>query len=116
MDVPGKVLAIDLVLMAGSLALLALFSLPLVLGTSGSIGQWLMQSIPLLLTLPGIRRHNRRALQWLGFLVLFYLLQGILQLFSPAAAIRWLGAFTTLFCVVLFGAAIVRLRRKPDSR
>jgi uncharacterized membrane protein len=100
------------VLQGSWLALLLLLSAPLLLNDTASIGLWLMQCIPLVLTLPGIRSRSSRALQWLCFLVLFYFTQGVLQLFSPGAAQRWLGALTILFCLVLFTAAIVSLRRK----
>lgn len=105
----------DVILIVGALLLLALFSAALLLNPVASVGLWLMQCVPLLLTLPGIWRHDRRALQWLGFLVLFYLLQGILQISSPDLQVRWLGALTSLFCVVLFTAAIVKLRRPSPA-
>lgn len=86
-------------------------SAPLLLSDNPSIGLWLMQCIPLLLTLPGVLKRNTRALQWLGFLVLFYFTQGVLQSVSATALQRWLGALTLLFCVVLFTAVIVVIRR-----
>ena len=91
------------------LGLLVLFVIP-VFVTDSSIGLWLMQSLPLLVTLPGLLHNKPRSLQWLGFLVLFYLLQGILQIFTPLLFIHIIGIITTLFCVVLFTAVIVRLK------
>lgn len=108
-----RVTPMDVILFSGAVLLLASFTAALLLNPVASIGLWLMQCVPLLLTLPGLWRHDRRALQWLGFLVLFYLLQGILQIFSPDVEVRLLGVLTTLFCIVLFTAAIVRLRRPP---
>ncbi len=92
------------------LALLLLFTLPLLLPGSSSIGWWLMQVLPLLLLLPQLHKAKRRPLQWLGFLVLFYFTAGVLQLFHPALLQRWLGGLTVLCCLILFVAAIVRLR------
>jgi uncharacterized membrane protein len=89
--------------------LLLLFLLP-VLVTNGSVGLWLMQTIPLLIVLPGLVHHKPRSLQWLGFLVLFYLLQAILQLFSPMWFTCLIGIFSTLLCILLFTAVIVTLK------
>jgi uncharacterized membrane protein len=91
-------------------ALLLLFALP-VFVTGGSVGLWLMQSIPLLITLPGLVQHKVRNRQWLGFLVLFYLLQAILQIFAPLPFTRVIGMCSALFCILLFTAVIVSLKR-----
>lgn len=93
-----------------SLGLLVLFTLPLLLPGSGSIGWWLMQVLPLALLLPRLHLAQRRPLQWLGFLVLFYFTVGVLQIFDSSPSQRWLGAATVLCCCVLFVAAIVRSR------
>jgi uncharacterized membrane protein len=103
-------------LQALSLCLLVLFTLPLVAPGPSSIGWWLMQVLPLLLLLPQLHKGSRRPLQWLGFLVLFYFTAAILQLFSPLPLQRWLGGLTVLCCVIMFIAALVRLRaRAPDT-
>jgi len=95
-----------------SVCLLVLFTLPLFAPGPSSIGWWLMQVLPLLLLLPQLHKGSRRPLQWLGFLVLFYFTAAILQLFSPQSLQRWLGAGTVLCCVIMFTAAIIRLRSK----
>jgi uncharacterized membrane protein len=60
--------------------------------------------------------HNKpRSLQWLGFLVLFYLLQGILQIFTPLLLIRIIGIMSTLFCILLFTAVIVSLKTQKRA-
>jgi uncharacterized membrane protein len=91
-------------------ALLLLFALP-VLVTDGSVGLWLMQSIPLLLTLPGLVQRKARSRQWLGFLVLFYLLEAILQIFAPLRFTRVIGMCSVLFCLLLFTTVIVSLKK-----
>lgn len=93
-----------------SLCLLLLFTLPLLLPGESSTGWWLMQAVPLVLLLPHLHKATRRPLQWMGFLVLFYFTAGVLQLFSPMLLQRWLGALTVLCSLLLFTAAIVRLR------
>src|SRR5690606_20377271 len=92
------------------LGLLLAISVPLLLG-SGSIGFWLMQGIPLLLTLPGVLKLETRSLLWLAFLTLFFFVSGVLQAASATAAQRWLGLVTLLLCLSLFTAVIVLVRR-----
>jgi uncharacterized membrane protein len=97
-------------------ALLVLFTLPLLLIENASYGLWLMQAVPLLLTLPGLIRFKSRNLQWLGFLVLFYLLEGILQIYSALILLQITGVLTTLVCFVLFIAVIVKIRTETPHR
>jgi len=96
-------------------ALVLLATLPLFLLENASIGLWLMQIIPLGLVLPGVARLNKRSLQWLGFIVLFLLVEGILQLFVPLLVYRVLGAANTFTCLVAFFIAIIGIRRPPEA-
>jgi uncharacterized membrane protein len=106
---------VRLVMLVCWLGLVLVLSAPLLLrvllGDNASVGFWLMQIVPLLLILPGILKLGSRTLQWTGFLVLFYFTQGVLQIFSAQPLQRWLGALTLLFCLVLFTAVIVTMRR-----
>lgn len=102
--------ALPLMMQGTAACLLLLFTLPLLLQDNYSIGWWLMQSLPLLLLLPRLHTNARRPMQWLGFLVLFYFAAGVLQMFSTDLLQRTLGALTVLGCLLLFTAAIVRLR------
>lgn len=95
------------------LILLLLFLIP-VFAAESSIGLLLMQSVPMLVVLPGLIRNNSRNLQWLGFLVLFYLLNSILQIFGSLMLIRVIGILTTLLCIVLFSAVIVSLKTRKS--
>ncbi|MES2603526.1 MAG: DUF2069 domain-containing protein [Pseudomonadota bacterium] len=103
-------------LLAGSVLLLLLFSLILWLNPAGSIGLWLMQVLPLLLTVPGQYRRQPRSLQWLGFLLLFYLLGGILQAFNPLPILRMLGFCLTALAFLMFVVLLTLMKsRKPQS-
>jgi uncharacterized membrane protein len=92
--------------------LLLLFLIP-VFAIGGSIGLLLMQTVPMLVVLPGLIRNKPRNLQWLGFLVLFYLLNAILQIFSHLMLIRTIGISSALLCILLFTAVIVSLKKQP---
>jgi uncharacterized membrane protein len=93
------------------LGLLLLVSAPLVLNATASVGLWLMQVVPLLITLPGLLKLQTRTLLWLGFLVQFYFINGVLQASGATPVQRWLGALTLLLCLGLFTAVIVVVRR-----
>ena len=64
--------------------------------------------VPLLLTVPGLLRGQPRAFQWLCFADLFFLVQGILLLFTPGW--YFLGMSETIICLVIFFAAIIFIR------
>jgi uncharacterized membrane protein len=98
------------VLLGCWLGLMLLISAPLFINTTASIGLWLMQAVPLLITLPGLLKLHSRTLLWLGFLIQFYFINGVLQVSSAAPAQRWLGALTLLLCLTLFTAVIVAVR------
>jgi len=93
------------------LGLMLLITAPLLLSTRASVGLWLMQALPLLITLPGLVKLHARTLLWLGFLVQFYFINGVLQIWGATPAQRWLGALTLLLCLGLFTAVIVAVRR-----
>lgn len=90
--------------------LLLAISAPLAFYSTASVGLWLMQALPLFITLPGLLKLQSRSLLWLGFLVQFYFINGVLQASSAAPLPRWLGAMTLLLCVTLFTAVIVAVR------
>lgn len=104
------------VLLGCWLGLLLLITAPFALGAGTSIGFWLMQTVPLLLTLPGLLKLQSRALLWLAFLVMFYFVNGVLQVASAAPAQRWLGASTLVFCLTLFTTVIVVVRRRKHGK
>jgi len=96
--------------------LLVLFTLSVWLGPDSSLGMWLMLTLPLALLMPGLRENRSRALQWLGFVVLFYFTTGVLQLFSGNTLYQVLGILTIVCCLCLFVTAIVTLRRQRASQ
>lgn len=81
----------------------------------GSVAGWLVQSIPVVLLLPSLRRHSRRSLQWLGFITLFFLVLGILQIFTPDARYQWLGLCNVVGSLSVFGLAVVTARQTRSS-
>lgn len=68
-----------------------------------------MELIPLGITIPGLLKTSTRAFQWLCFVVLFFLVQGILLSFTPDRVAA--GILVTLICVILFFSAIIFIRQ-----
>ncbi len=66
------------------------------------------QMIPLVLTLPGQFNKSSRSMQWLCFVVLFFLVQGILLAFTPGRI--WAGLIESAICLILFFSAIIFIR------
>lgn len=88
---------------AGSVLLLLLSGLTWFWQPAGGGLPWAMQSIPLLLTLPGLCRGDRRARQWFGFILLFIVFVSIGQSFNPLPILRMLAITILLAAIALFG-------------
>ncbi len=74
-----------------------------------SIVIWLLQVLPLLMFIPGIRRGHLRTCGWMCFVVLLYFMHGVLVAFAPGRL--WFGLIETLLCVTLFFFLIVYIRQ-----
>ena len=79
-----------------------------VMGSAFNTVILVVQLIPLALTLPGQLKGSSRAIQWLCFVDLFFLTQGILLCFTPGRLI--FGLIETLICLLIFFSAIISIR------
>ncbi len=84
-------------------------------GEAASLTLWLVQSLALLLMLPGLRDGRPRHYQWLCFLLQFYFINAVLKAFSPGREI--FGILEAMTSVTAFCAAIsfVRAHRKAQT-
>ncbi|MBT5485193.1 MAG: DUF2069 domain-containing protein [Gammaproteobacteria bacterium] len=73
----------------------------------------IVQLIPLAMTLPGQLQGSSRAIQWLCFVDLFFLVQGILLCFTPGRML--LGLLETLICLIVFFSAIIFIRAARNA-
>jgi uncharacterized membrane protein len=64
----------------------------------------LVQSIPLLIFLPGLRSRHLRTYAWLSFASLLYFIPAVLTAFTPGGL--FYGLWLTLICTVLFCALV----------
>ena len=73
----------------------------------------LLQLLPLLLPLPGILKRGLRAFSWLCFILCFYFISGVLDLwFRPHQPQGWL---ITAFIVLLFVSAMLFIRWQAQA-
>ncbi len=79
---------------------------------AGGAMLWAMQALPLLLTLPGLFRRNRRSLQWLGFILLFIMLVSITQAFNGLPILRMLGIISLLLALAMFAGLLVSMKHR----
>ena len=98
------------------IALLIVLTVSIVLEPAPSLAKWLMMTLPSAPVLYYLMLQRRRSLQWLGFLVLFYFINGVLQLFQTLLVQQALGLLTVLCCLVIFVTVIVTLRTNTGKR
>lgn len=96
------------------LALLALFFISNIIEPHGSLFRVLVQSVPLLLFLPGIWIGHHRTYSWLCFVILFYFTAFVVEAMSPFANLS--DYLATALTVVLFPAAMMASRWRQHSR
>ena len=68
-----------------------------------------IQALPLALLLPGLHASRPRTYAWLGFIVQFYFIHGVLLAFNPARLI-W-GLTHIALTVLIFCGLIAFIRR-----
>lgn len=94
--------------LAGSLLLISVLVIINIRSGAFNILILAAQLVPIALTLPGLIKGNSRNYQWQCFVVLFFLVQGILLAFTPG----WfmLGIIESMICLLLFFSAIIFIR------
>lgn len=88
----------------GLLLLFAVWNLFL----DGSIKWWLLQTIPLLLVLPGLLKKRQRSYLWLCFILLLYITAGIVDVMMPTRG--WQHGVLAALSLTLFISAMMTSR------
>jgi len=113
---PANIANTRLLVLANFYALLLYFGVNSLLSLPGlSLAMpviWLLQTIPLLIFLPGLLRTRPRIFAWLSFVILLYFMHAVLLAFDPAR--RWLGVTEALLCTSLFALLVVFIRQYRD--
>lgn len=69
---------------------------------------WLLESVPLLIFIPGLLKTRLRTFAWLSFVSLMYFIHGVLLAFSPER--MWIGLMESLCSIGLFIALLLFIR------
>lgn len=86
-------------------ALLVLFTLNNLLDEGGSLKLWLVQSIPLLIFIPGLMQQRFRTYSWICFVILVYFTWSVVNTMSPL--VRWQDVVVVVLTVVIFISAMM---------
>nr|WP_255771415.1 DUF2069 domain-containing protein [Microbulbifer guangxiensis] len=93
---------------AGMLVLFAAWNLFL---PGGTIAHWLLQTVPLLLVLPGMLKGRPRSLLWLCFILLIYIFASATIVFDVNAPQRgWQHGVMLVLSLTLFFSAMMTSR------
>lgn len=110
---PASIRNARLLVLGAAYALLALIflrtGLSLSMTSAAGLIAWGIQALPLVAFLPGLHRSHPRAYAWLGFIIQFYFIHGVLLAFNPER-LAWGLAHISL-CVLIFCALIAFIRR-----
>ncbi|WP_346836964.1 DUF2069 domain-containing protein [Microbulbifer sp. SAOS-129_SWC] len=74
----------------------------------GSLALWLVQTVPLLLVLPGLLKRHFRAYLWLCFILLLYITNGALHVTMPGR--DWQHGILLVLSLTLFFSAMMTSR------
>lgn len=114
---PGRLIWGERLTLGSLVGLVLLFTWLNLTDEQGSIIRWLIQTIPLLMFVPGLLRENHRSYSWLCFVVLIYFIPAITQVvmslgFRDAERPigHWSDPLMLLLVVVLFFAATLSSR------
>ncbi len=94
--------------LASYTGLLLLFSSWNIINPEGGIKLWLVQGIPLLIFVPGLRQDRHRTYSWLCFVILIYFTWSVTNVMSPLGF--WRDWLVLALSVILFVFAMMTSR------
>lgn len=74
----------------------------------GSIKLWILQTVPLLLVLPGLLKGRSRSLLWLCFILLIYICAAVVDVMMPGRG--WQHGVLLVLSLTLFLSAMMTSR------
>ena len=114
-EFPAKLVQIRSLIIVLYSALLVYFAINsyMALGLSVALPViWLLQTLPLLIFLPGLLKGKARTYAWLSFAILLYFIHGVLLAFDEQR--RWLGVVEVTLCVLIFVYLVLFIRSYRD--
>ncbi|WP_444904285.1 DUF2069 domain-containing protein [Microbulbifer sp. CnH-101-E] len=90
------------------IGLLVLFAVRNLFIEGGSLSLWLIQTVPLLLVLPGLIKQRYRSYLWLCFILLLYITTSIVDVMMPTRG--WEDGVMMVLSLILFFSAMMSSR------
>ncbi|QFT55759.1 DUF2069 domain-containing protein [Microbulbifer sp. THAF38] len=90
------------------IALLVLIAARNLFIEGGSLALWLIQTVPLLLVLPGLIKQRYRSYLWLCFILLLYITTSIVDVMMPTRG--WQDGAMVVLSLILFFSAMMSSR------
>jgi uncharacterized membrane protein len=103
-----KLRCVRAVFLASYIALLLLFTAMNIFAADGSIKLWLVQTLPLLIFIPGLMQQRFRTYSWICFVILLYFTWSVVNVMSPF--INWTDVVVVTLSVVIFITAMMASR------
>lgn len=103
-----KLRCVRAVFLASYVALLLLFTAMNIFTADGSIKLWLVQTLPLLIFIPGLIQQRFRTYSWICFVILLYFTWSVVNVMSPF--INWTDIVVVTLSVVIFITAMMASR------
>lgn len=88
--------------------MLVLFTAQNIFSADGGIKLWLVQTLPLLIFIPGLIQQRFRTYSWICFVILLYFTWSVVNVMSPF--IRWLDVIVVVLSVTIFITAMMTSR------
>lgn len=86
-------------------ALLLLFALNNIFTADGSLTLWLVQSVPLLMFIPGLVQQRFRTYSWICFVILVYFTWSVVNVMGPF--VTWQDGLVVVLSVTIFISAMM---------
>lgn len=86
-------------------ALLLLFALNNIFTADGSLTLWLVQSVPLLMFIPGLMQQRFRTYSWICFVILVYFTWSVVNVMGPF--VTWQDGLVVVLSVTIFISAMM---------
>ena len=88
--------------------LLLLFTVQNIVSAGGGIKLWLVQTLPLLIFIPGLIQQRFRTYSWICFVILLYFTWSVVNAMSPF--MRWQDILVVVLSVTIFISAMMASR------
>ncbi|MGH1469656.1 MAG: DUF2069 domain-containing protein [Cellvibrionaceae bacterium] len=97
---PQHLLIAKVITCSAYLGMLAIITWVNLTEETGSLTRWCIQSLPLLMVLPGMMLGKYRAYSWLCFIIVMYFIPSVMKVMDPQG--EWLDTLMLTLCIIIF--------------